>query len=526
MRRYAQFLMILMLLVAIVATVGANGSAEETSPDDGFVEIDAIWMAAQGRYVDKPSLFDEAAEEFGIRFNWQADIPDSDAAQKINLLFVTGDYPEMFTEFNGSWGGGAMLETYNQLVEQDRLLPVNDFLDRMPNYSQEFSDEEWDILFSTGDPNGNIHIWPSRNYRTASQAWVYRAGAFEELGLDFPTTFDELFDTMAVIKENDPDAIPLSTRNGVRWLTRGFLLGAGVEFGMDSMTGEYISQGLMIHPRTRETLQFLNRAYAAGFIDQEFATATREQWTRNFTSGRAYIMWEFATRDAWANDQMSEVDPDANWQWSDELISLDAETRPSYMLDLPSFNQGPVLTDKLEGESLDRIIEFFDWVATDEGSRWMTFGKEGVTYETVNGAPQYLDTIDANNDNPEGTPLWSYGVYGGAAINPFLKMDRAFYDQYGATMAAVSSWVENAEEPFFFYAPWIGINYPEEERRRLNDLSVVRDVYEENITKFIIGVQDPFSDEEWSRYVDTINRAGLQEMIEIERAGFARKEAR
>ena len=183
----------------------ASGTSEEQSESErSILEYNTLFVISKERIPDDPSLLDEVMEEkFGIVNHWEQ-VPSSSVSEKLNLLFASNDVPDY------AWPVGITPDYPKRYGNDGLLLPLNDYFDQLPDYKALYTDAEWETMLKMeSNADGKLYYLPKKNYRKTANAWIYRKSAFDEMGLTFPKTIDELYTVLKTIKENDPDSIPM-----------------------------------------------------------------------------------------------------------------------------------------------------------------------------------------------------------------------------------------------------------------------------------------------------------------------------
>ncbi len=503
----------LMFILAITAAFNgfAAGKAEESESvqpgEQKELVYDVLVQTSKDKVApeDEDNIFDQVIkEEFNIVFERER-IPSANSAEKVQLLFAGGEAPELVWFF-GNWN------TIRKLGEDGHLIAFNDYLDRLPNYMKWFEDD-WDEVkqFVTA-ADGNIYTLPVRQHTKASRAWIYRKSAFDKYGLTFPETADELYQALTVIKANDPDQVAIPNRWGTGYLLGGFSIMYRVQWGayVDPDTKEFVPYGAVTE-KFRNLLTFVRKLYQEGLIDQEFATSTTQQWNERYANGQAYIEYSWANRAEWASDLMGDnFDPNVEWEWSRENIVADPDVEKKlYSRDKGFDIYGRLLTKRLSDEKLDRILDFYDWVCTDEGLLKLTYGIEGETYHMVDGKPKFLPHM-FEADQAGQVSAWKYGLDNNILVrNPDVLVEL----KGPAELEVNDNFVNN---PDYTYMPNLAFIYTEDESKMLADYeTVVNDIRNEYVLKFIMGELDPTDNADWKEFKDTIASAGLEKVSKI-----------
>ena len=269
------------VLTACVAVSGlaacqnTGGSSKKNSPKKSGESGEKTKLTALiskhslTKDVNKMEWLNMLEDENGVDVDWQQITADWD--QKKSVMFAGGDIPDILMKATST----TDYTTYNGLFEN--LAPYIDDGD-MPNVNKMFEDHpELKVLCT--DENDAIYglpnyrsIWP-RTERALyiNQTWL------DNLGLQVPTTMDELEDVLVAFRDNDPngngkkDEIPLDFSGFPTYLLACF----GVPL-MNESGGYFVEDGKVKNYRVDERYKtfmiWLQKLYNERLINQEVIT--------------------------------------------------------------------------------------------------------------------------------------------------------------------------------------------------------------------------------------------------------------
>ncbi len=496
------------------AETSGDASAEDSVASEyaDTITMGALYEVSKDRIPDRPSLVDDMLKErFNVVLEWN-DIQNSAFNDVINTMLASEEYPEVF------WNLNHETEVKNMGLD-GYLVALNDYLDSMPDYKALWSEEDFQTMLEfCSASDGNLYYTPTQNYRSASMSWIYRKSAFDANGWELPTTPEELYDLLTQIKAADPESVPMPTRGGWKNAIQGMRVAYDVtslESYVDAYTGEFVPYGYTTDG-LREALRWTNIFYEDGLIDPEFVTGDDNQWTSFYANGQAYIEYQYVERTVWAETNMSPVDAEVDWEFTDYNVSSDDNEGYLYEHENTFFPYGYSFTDKISDEGLTRMLDWCNWISTDEGATFMCMGVEGVTYQVNDdGTLQFMDHMYHDTRNPEGEQPWKYGMYMG-----ILRQTEDYTREVGKdTNITISE--EFAADSNAHYSPAYPEQYTTEEESRLAELDTqIEDMAGEYILRFIMGELDVTDDNAWNEYLAALDNAGLQEASEIRTNGY------
>jgi putative aldouronate transport system substrate-binding protein len=507
-------------LVPLVAGGKAQGNVVPVSASASSgreLKYDVLYIITKDRVPDKPSLLDKKLKEkSNIVVNWM-ETPSTDVETKLILMFASGEGPDIVWQT----GINTVSPSIQKLWQDGFLAPVSDYFDRMPNYRKLFTDDEWDLMFEfAAAADGKLYYLPQRNYRTASQSWIYRKSDFDKMGLQFPKTIDELMSLLGKIKAAYPDSTPLAGRSRIGGIVSALNNAYKITLVpyIDPDTGRY-TDAAFFSDKFRRVLQYANEMYKKGYIDREITTMTDQIWTERYANGKSFIEYSYAERVAWAETTMHQFDPNVKWAYVTNAVSAMPDGTFCYDYESPFVTSGPLFNADLDQERTLRMLQFMDWLSTEEGTLFVNMGEEGVTYQMVNGQPEFMPHMYHMQRNPEGTPEWKYGLY----LSNIVQHP-AYLKEVGKDINITLSreFQESPQAQFFRPIAWKYADANEE--RRVNSLNIaVNDVLNAYQTKFVMGEEDPGSDAVWNRYRSDMERAGARDLMTLQRTIYERK---
>jgi putative aldouronate transport system substrate-binding protein len=208
----------------------------------------------------------------GINLEWEV-IKGSDWSMKTNLMFASGDMPDIIIAVNGS--GQIDYEEYG--VTQELVIPLDDYIneDIMPNYYSRIQAEESDPTVSLVASDGTTYAigYLGGQYINEAGHYFINREWMDELGLEDPTTIDELTEVLRAFKEAHPDGVPyeMGLDAGGYYNLKYVLPMFGVP---NSDSWLYIDEDKQVQfspvqEGFRECVTWLSECYAEGLLDPE-----------------------------------------------------------------------------------------------------------------------------------------------------------------------------------------------------------------------------------------------------------------
>ena len=221
-------------------------------------------------------------KEIGVPIEWQEVSADWD--QKKSTILASGDIPDLIVGTNAITDSdlatyGSLFEDLAPHLEDDAVPNVAGMFEAQPLLEQMATQADGQIY----SVPGYKRFWPETvTHQYINQQWL------DNLGLDVPTTWDELFDVLVAFKEEDAngdgdpndeipwDWSPVGT-GGFGYFQPTVMLGSlGLAVASGGGAGYFLEDGevgnFLVDDRYRQLMEFLHKAYAAGLISEEVMT--------------------------------------------------------------------------------------------------------------------------------------------------------------------------------------------------------------------------------------------------------------
>lgn len=473
-------------------TLWANATVTEASapPDD--------WIA-----------YDIIREALNINLTYVILPPGEDGEARLNAAAAANDLPDLFQVVSANNDArGTLL----RLVELGLVAPVEDLMPLMPERVKTHYNDPLAIELVTFD--GHQYGFPEPPPLPKREGLVIRKDWLDKLGLEVPTTTEELMEVAVAFTEQDPDGNGQNDTYGFG----GFINGQGLGNRFDFITGAYGLPGVWnfadpanfgLNVRSEqysEALAYFKSLVDAKVIDPDWPTLTRDDFRARWKQGLFGIMWE----DFAALTNQSNYEPfDTNFP-EGEWVPVAAPTGPNgdayygvYTGRGNIFAVSQQAADAGKGEAIARLLE---WMATD-GYYLLGFGEEGKNF-----------IIDENgNISTEGLP--EADAYTSPERQPFTQMRNQliFYNSEQEIAARYPTYETingRLMEPmtflqFFQSQPWVDgrgvqVILPPDNAADFDRF------YSEGMLQFVLGQQE-LNEDTWAEYLAGLDSLGAAE---------------
>lgn len=459
-------------------------------------------------------VYKAASELLGIEVEWDL---RTDAATTYALIIAGGDYPDC-------WGSKLTdyYSSYEAAYEEDVIIDLTELIEMyMPNYTAALAQDDKLKESSYTDNGYQLAVYPIQTGYTQFGGQI-RRDIVDELGLDLPETFDDMYEMLKAMKFEYPESQPLIlSKDGSQncsWLGGGLGVMTTVSWRPFVQMNLYQVDGTvklgLLEPEYREYIELINKWYSEDLIYQDFFTNEGMGPPQDAISSNTSFVWygsvneiptltEILTADGAYITGMTDVTRNPG-----EMIHTGDNTAKS----ITALGGYCVSSDC---EHPEYVLQYMDYFYSEEGKMAANFGEEGVTYTVENGTPKYTDVILNNDTYTYVSALFKYCIYEG----PFeLDVNRYFAAFDDTQREAVELWEANRDEAW---------NLPvdlafttEESETRSNLIAEIGTYCSEMILKFMVGDLD--IQEGWDGFIAQIQEMGAQEIIDITQAAYDR----
>ena len=436
-------------------------------------------------------------------------------------------------------------EQVNMDGEAGYWLDLSQYLDLMPNLVAFWEKYPELKAYHTTDTGAiySINRVNASESANVSGMIYYNKALVEAVYPDPIETVDDFYDALVAVQKAYPDKIPFSLAFNSQNSSRGDVI-LRTAFGIESRDLDYSlykddSNEVVLGETTdgyRAYLNFMNKLYEEKLLDNDCYVYTEKEYRANINEGD-YVFWADSSLSV-NNSTVStdyEMIPALTSEYQDELTFLLAH----------GLSPGSRIFVSADTKYPEAICRLLDFLFTDEGIMLTQFGIEGEHYELVTDKYGYkhIDTAKfADTVNYSSAGNWTQlAVVNYQAMCMWWGADGAWYDEL--TIEDAKKMVEDTEiTPSYKSNAMLKIemdavkdvrkiavplNYTNEEATNRSTLYAdISNYIKSNKASVITGSVDFNDDKVWSSYLDTLNKMGLEDLMKIEKAAWARLDAR
>lgn len=491
-------------------------SAKITFPLEEEMTFDLL-VAGTGMDVtnlEKCDFWDDLYEMTNVKINITG-LERESALSTLNGMFASGQEGDgIFAQFIS--GTDLSIMAANGL-----LMPLNEFVEDpelMPNFNERVLSESPETIGAITSPDGNIYGMPGYqnlegNY-LESPIWINKAW-IDQLGMEMPTTIDELEEVLIAFGENDmngngkDDEIPYVIRNDDGSAHFEAFLGLyGIATKNSSLENYiFLDDGTVTFAPTTEAwkdaITKLNDWYEKGLIWTECFTATTDSLAAKLNGEDSVVgMYTYKTPPVTNTEDYVQLTPvsvegyEANWYVHPGKLGIKGQF---------------CVTSSCENP--DVLMAWLDLFYSFENSVRYKYGDEtDGYYEMVDGKVKAITLETAERDKIQETDLTLYDCFGQIPF-AFTAED---YDQRMVLSDSEAAMQESYElyEEYLNQEIWPRPYFSEEDTTRISELHTdIANTVNEKKAAWITGTGD--IDAEWEDFKQTLTDIGIDEYVEI-----------
>lgn len=338
-------------------------------PEDGIVPKDTTpenqkWVEIMEKYL-------------GIKLKYDWVVPASQGAQKMDVTIASGKIPNILQVDEGQFELlkqsdmiGDLTGAYDYLME-----PIKKNLEADPTLLKKCTNEKGELVAIPRNLD---------NFQQTQLIYI-REDWLEALGLQVPTSMDELFEVAKAFSEQDPDKNGKDDTIGIalyKELYAGFGGAAGLMNGYNAYPKMWIKDesGKLVcgdvQPEMRDALEMLQKMYKEGILDPEYVAMDSNKMTEAVVGGKAGIVLGEWWVPAWPLNLSIDNNPDARWK-AINLVSAEGGIANTGLNQAFIGSYHVISKDMKNPEALAKMINiYYDTLSTVVSEREEEYDRE------------------------------------------------------------------------------------------------------------------------------------------------------
>ncbi|MDR3193414.1 MAG: extracellular solute-binding protein [Treponema sp.] len=338
--------------------------------------IDDNWWT---RYVN------EQVASLGVKIKY-VPIPQSQESQMMSTMLAANNAPDL-----AKTSDIPLLKTY---ISGGGITDITALVDRFgPNIKALLGDSVLqDIKY-----DGKIYFLPHlQNGITGTATWI-RRDWLDAVGMDVPSTAEEFYQVLKVIKEKDPGKVGSALvpfgmigQNFSGW--DGLILPGFVK---DPPAPERFLVPFPMWPETKEALRWMNKLYAEGLLtDQFIIDRDQSMFRQKIARGEMFAFQaagHYPYHSAYGSlyDKLRDVNPNARLESIDTFRQSKTAERIAYWARIPTYQYRWFIP--FSSKNAELVVKVYNWMSSEAGYMVGGMGTEGEDYKIANGVPTVID---------------------------------------------------------------------------------------------------------------------------------------
>lgn len=371
------------MAMAMLCSCGAEPKKETTN------ETPTITLFANFNPADigesDAALIKRAEDALGIKVEF--DIPPSTSySERMQLMLASGEYPDAILFLD------TADQSYLNAIDQDILVPLNEYIDQAENIQKYSYKESWEALKSKGDDK--IYGIP-RSSMVRNDGYIIREDWLEKVGLQMPAdhamSADEFAEMLKRFTLDDPDG---NGKNDTYGMVTAVDASKKLNpiclqaFKCNGWQEDPDNSGSYMDPKYSKTadnykkaLEYTADLYKKGYIDPNSPTNSTTDATDKFFKGtECGVIDGFSGNLILYEQRVQASKPEAKLNYI-YLKNDDGEVKGgSYGT---GFWGAWGVTNTCKNP--EAVVKFFDWLLSDDGWHGILYGTEGINYDMVDG---------------------------------------------------------------------------------------------------------------------------------------------
>lgn len=437
MKKYLAIVFALLLSLTCFTGCGGGGGSKTTITFLGTGD------RLEGENLESDPVVEFLEEKFNVEFDFifEPSPTETEVYTKLNMMMANGQVPDVMVMRADQTLPYTCME---DLVDAGYLVDLQDYVngkeDEFPNISELVNRDDIETFLAS---DNKLYMLP-REY-VYDHAFIYRKDWLDELELDMPQTHTDFKKILKAFVENDPDGkdtTGLAMAYGF-WFEHIFagFVGAHRFYEQDGVLRSVWDADGERAEQMMQGLQYCIDLYQDGLLYKDMFTAiqNRDELTL-FETGRAGVLLTGLNNVKTVYENLKKNFPDAE-------ICYGVWSGPAGMARVQggvNYYQGTAINAK--SGKVDKIMEIFEYLMSDEGEKLLTKGIEGVHY-TLGANGEIQPILDAEGIDyflsPYKHSLRSW-IRGTAVFDEFVETQpwatdyKAFYNTYCLNGTAVS----------------------------------------------------------------------------------------
>lgn len=516
-RRMTRFGFLLVLLTLFISACGPSNNTTSTTkagtyqPFSFSFYANYDWLSFSKKWgQDDVSKWIQQNKKVTIDF-----INSNGAAkQRLSQMIAADDLPDAMMLDRGP--------DVDRLVQANKLVPLDQYLDKYPNIKKYIGTETLNLLRSKDGHLYQIPNWYIQKGGATGQYWTaINTKIYKELGSPRLETYDDLESYLQQVKAHYPGVTPLEmSAGGYVYLYPTFAENRSLQnmymFGYPQ-GNKLVS--MYDDPAYLESMQYTSRLFRKKLISQDLFTQTQDQVKEKANTGKiaVYIGWDGGDVLQAANSNLKGTvdNPAYKVVWPFYKAGLNKDNIKPGTFSRVGWNVNVITKQAKDPEA---IFAYLDWATGPEGQRVFTFGPPGLFWDKTDG--DGIPVLNSNYAQADKSKLDTYGLglYNTVGNTTFVDHCKIVTDNQ--LPADQRSWATNAQANIVYKATTDDTQFGYTQNDPNGDITVliqrIKDIDKLAMAKMVFAKSDSDVTSILEKEKQDLKNAGLDRLLDFE----------
>lgn len=327
------------------------------------------------------------------------EISNLEWSENVNLLCASGDLPDLVTNMGSVYSGGLTAAIRDEMIID--IAPLVE--ENAPRYYRAVTQDDYTLKTCITDDGQMGAMFPilEEPFPVTSGLWI-RQDWLDELGKEIPTTTEDLKTVLELFRDNFGASVGFFQM--IRPNTGEAAFAAEGIWNAFGPTGFYLDDQGTIQYAPMQQHYYDYIGYCKELADEGlFLTSdmTDQKANNLFASGSIGLEGDSPDN---IPSYLALLDPEeAAKAKLVPMRALGEATEYSPIATYVSGDAGGNVSISTNCENPEAVLHALDYLFTDEGAVFSSYGIEGLSYEVnAEGKPEFTDIVSAN---PDGIPV-------------------------------------------------------------------------------------------------------------------------
>ncbi len=526
------------MMASVLAACGSNKEEKDESQTDFYI---MGGMSALSGGYDSNEVLNQLAENVGITINWAT--MSASLSEQVNLRIAGDQLPAAFQGVGFSnydistYGADGVFIDLTPYINEDVMPNLTKILEEHPDIRSAITMADGCIYgLPAAEQMGTAGIGLEEDYSiyTIPQFSMINKAWLDYLGLEIPTTLDELYECLKAFQENDMSAtyygnaagstIPMSTGfDQWCWGQNIFYAGFGFTNWPNDVCNDLVLNDdgtvefVCVRDGYRDAVTYFNKWYSEGLMDIEMFSQSTSQLIAKCSQGQVGVTtWWY----------IEEIMGDK----ADDYVFLPVLEGPDGTYNVTVRDGGAVNSGNLNITNAcgnpEALLRFYDQWYDGEIVMQLQYGPIGVYFTEQDENGMWLSITDEESKELYGKSAGElkgvYEVYG-----PKLILSE-YYSEYFYMEDRAIERLQDLNDSWV--VPYVDslTTYPIDCVFTADELDVI-DRYRADFESLVAEQEALWlkdggpTDEEWDAYIQRlIDSCGMNQLLEVYQAAYDR----